>query len=166
MTAHVAAAFALLVLLVACSAGAPRDLPDNQMAGAPGCFNIRDVQDFRALDRNRLVVFAPNDSRAYQVRISPPSSALRGASRIAFESRSGRICGRAGDSLYFDRPGAMRFAVTDVRRLDRNAVGMLGDAGGPDAEGLEPETDTAADIEPLPGAGGDQADEQLNSGEL
>jgi hypothetical protein len=166
MTAGLPAGLALVLLLAACSTGAPRTDTPVELTGTPGCFNIRDVQDFRAIDRSRLVVFAPNDSRAFQLRISPPSPALRGAPRIAFDSRSGRICGRAGESIYFDTPGSMRYAVTDVRRLDQTSAALLGSGGsGPKADELEPETDTAADIEPLAGAGEDQADKPSTAGE-
>lgn len=160
------AGFGLALLLAACSSGAPRTDPAIEMTGTPGCFNIRDAQNFRVIDRGRLVVFAPNDSRAFQVRISPPSSSLRGATGIAFDSRSGRICGRAGESIYFNAPGSMRYAVTDVRRLDKSSAAMISKGGdGPKGEELEPETDTAAEIEPLAGAGDDQAEEPDKAGE-
>jgi hypothetical protein len=160
MTARLSAVVALALLLPACASDTARDAPDDEMAGTPGCFNIRDVQNFRVIDRSRLIVFAPNDSRAFQVRISPPSSELRGAPGIAFESRSGRICGRAGESIYFDGPGGTRYSVTDVRRLDQAPPKLPSGGDGPEAAGLEPEPESAAEIEPLPGADDEQADEQ------
>ena len=165
MIGRLSAGFTLALLLIACSPGTTRDAPDDEMLGTPGCFYIRDVQNFRVIDRSRLIVFAPNDSRAFQVRISPPSSALRGAPGIAFESRSGQICGRAGDRIYFDAPGGTRYSVADVRRLDRMPPELRGGDGDAAGEGLEPETESAAEIEPLPGAGSDQAEQQQEAGE-
>jgi len=164
MTRRVSAGLALLA--AACSSGAPREVSEVEMVGAPGCFNIRDVQNFRAIDRSRLIVFAPNDARAFQVRITPPSTSLRNSTRIAFDSRSGRICGRAGESIYFDAPGSMRYAVTDVRRLGRDSAALLGSGGdGPKAEDLEPETETAAEIEPLSDDGNDEVYQEAEAGE-
>lgn len=160
MTTRAAGLFGFGLLLAACSGSAPRE-PGTAVEpdGAPGCFNIRDVQDFRVIDRSRLIVFAPNESRAFQVRIAPPSSDLRNALFIRFEARGGRVCGRAGESIYFDGPGAVRYAVTDVTRLD----GVPAAAGG--TERMEPGNDTAADIEPLADPDDDRTADQPETGE-
>ncbi len=138
---------------------------DDELVGAPGCFYARDVQDFRVIDRSRLIVLAPNDSRAFQLRISPPSSALRNATRLRFESRGGQICGRAGESIYFDSQNSLRYVVMDVRRLDQVSVDLLRGNGGPAAAGLEAQNETEAEIEPLAGEGGDNSNDKQEAGE-
>lgn len=123
-------------------------------AGQQACFYRRQVQDFQVLDRSSLVVFAPSRRNAYLVKISPPANDLRMADAIAFDSRSNQICGRAGDGLQIGTSAPRRYFVADVRRLEPGQLDALlssygkGEAGA----GLEPETDTAADIEPVESA--------------
>ena len=139
-------------------AGAPADetvaAADDAVYGQPDCFYSRDVYDFRPLNNRQLLVYGPGGNRAYQVRISPPSADLRSAQNIAFDTRSGRICGYAGDSIYFRGASGPRYSVISVRRLNSDELeALLGNFGiGPAAEPPEPESSPGAAIEPLEGA--------------
>ena len=94
-----------------------------------GCFYTREASNFDVLDKSNLIVYAPTKSRAYHVRIAPPSHELRHANRIAFEGRSGRICGYAGESVSFGGGiGARRYSVANVWRLNEAALEQLKDA--------------------------------------
>lgn len=127
---------------------------DAELAGQQACFYRRQVQDFRALDRTSLVVFAPTRRNAYLVQVSPPSNDLRFADALAFESRSNQVCGRAGDALLLGAGTLRRYSVVDVRRLEPGQLDTVlasygkGDAAAP----MEPQSDTAADIEPVESA--------------
>lgn len=125
------------------------------MTGQQACFYRRQVQDFHALDRSSLVVFAPTRRNAYLVQVSPPSSELRFADGLAFDSRSNQVCGRAGDALLLGAGALRRYAVVDVRRLEPGQLDtVLASYGkGDTATPMEPQTDTAADIEPVESAG-------------
>jgi hypothetical protein len=122
---------------------APGNAPS--LAGRADCFYAGDVQDFRVLGANSLLVYAPG-GRAYQVGISPPAYDLRFAQGIAFGGTSGRICGTAGDTLLVGGTGSrQRFSVVSVNALDQAAVDvMTGKASPP---GPPPPVGTA------PGAG-------------
>jgi hypothetical protein len=154
---------ALLVGLVGC-AGAPQngdgsagegDDTPLPLLGQNACFYYRQVQNFDVLDRSTLVIYAPNRRNAYLVKTSPPSTELRYADTIAFEARTGQVCGRAGDRLVLATGSSLRLSVVDVQRLtDAQLATVLDGVGRGAADGaLEPVTDTAADIEPLEKSG-------------
>jgi hypothetical protein len=105
-------------------------LPPPSVTGASGCFFARQAQGFRVLDRSNLIVFAPNESHAYHVRISPPSTDLRFAESLAFLPADAWICGHAGERLVIG--GARRelpLAVLDVSRLSAASLAALGGDG-------------------------------------
>lgn len=140
--------------LAGCATEGARKEEQPQVAREPtgrqGCFYIRQVNDFRALDRSNLIVYAPTRSTAYHVRISPPSTELKFANALAFQSRSNRICGYAGDRIVFRGTGAgNQVSVTNVYRLDEVGLQRLLAAYGlaEGAEVLEPEEGEAAEIE-------------------
>lgn len=149
----------LVLALGACAAQGDRSndesASDAEITGQQACFYRRQAQDFQALDRSSLVVFAPTRRNAYLVQVSPPSNELRFADGIAFDSRSNQVCGRAGDALLLGAGALRRYAVVDVRRLEPGQLDTVlashreGDATAP----MEPQTDTAADIEPVESAG-------------
>jgi hypothetical protein len=114
------------------------------------CFYERDVSNWDVLNREYLLVYAPRKSRAFLVRIAPPSVDLRSASVLAFDSRD-RVCGKAGDRLIIGRGNGSSFSIVGVwrvpedqvdryqenkRQRDSNAV-----APAPSAPGASVETD-------------------------
>ncbi len=121
---------ALALVLSACTAGQTgRETPSRPTVqagefGTADCFLRRTVQDFEVLDDRNLIVFAPGKSEAYHIQVSMPATELRFASVLAFESRSSRICGYAGDSLLIGDagPGLRRLPVAGVYRLDEVAL--------------------------------------------
>lgn len=113
--------------------------------GEPGCFFASQVQDFRAISRSDLIVFAPNEKNAYQVRIAPPATGLRFSDAVVFVSRSDRICGYAGDDLVIDEAGGrQRYSVIEVARLAPETVERL---LGREAEPPAPEARPGAGAE-------------------
>lgn len=130
----------------------PRATPE--LSGQQACFYRRQAQDFQVLDRTSLVVFAPNRRNAYLVQVSPPSNDLRFVDALAFESRSNQVCGRAGDALLLGAGTQRRLSVVDVRRLEPGQLDtVLASYGkGDEPTPMEPETDTAAEIEPVESA--------------
>ncbi len=115
-----------------------------------GCFYTRDASSFDVLDRSNFVVYAPTKSRAFHVRIAPPSSELRSANGLAFEGRSNRICGYAGETVVFGGSGmGRRYSITDVRRLDAAALEHLLDTypSGSSKKAPEPKDSEGADVE-------------------
>ena len=128
-------------------------IPPPSATGTTACFYVRQVQNFRVLDRSNLIVYAPNDANAYHVRISPPSTELRFADSLAFLPVDGRICGYAGERLIVGggRPSE-RLAILDVSRLSPDGLAALrADSTAPElpvakpGPGAEVETGTKAD---------------------
>lgn len=125
-------------------------VPAPSVTGTSACFYPRDVQDFRVLDRSNLVVYAPNESNAYHVRISPPSPDLRFADSLAFLPATGRICGYAGDRLVVGAPrSAESLSVIDVARLSPGSLQALRSVGegGAVPAAPRPEPGPGADVE-------------------
>jgi hypothetical protein len=119
--------------------------------GKPGCFYAREASDFEALDDSNLIVYAPTKSRAYHVQISPPSSDLRFAQGVVFDARSGRICGRGGETVSFGRRSgsARRHSVMNVWHLEPEQVEQLKDLyKAPDGDSqIEPKDSEGAEVE-------------------
>jgi hypothetical protein len=114
------------------------------------CFYARDASNFDVLDRSNFVVYAPTKSHAFHVRIAPPASELRFANGLAFEGRSNRICGYAGETVAFGGSGmGRRYSITNVRRLDAAALEYLLDTypSGDSKKLPEPKDSEGADVE-------------------
>ena len=101
--------------------GAP---PINTTGLKAGCFYPREVANFDPLNREYLIVYAPNKRRAYLVAISPPSPELRGATALGFEGRD-RICGKAGERMVTGRGMGRGYSVMDVWKLDEATVDQM-----------------------------------------
>jgi hypothetical protein len=115
--------------------------------GREGCFRPGQVSGFQTLDRQNLIVYAPTRSSAYHVRINPAARELTFADKIAFDTSTTRICGHAGEAVFFDSDSmARRYFVTDVYELDAEEVQILIDQYRQE-ETIEPQNNTDAEIE-------------------
>jgi hypothetical protein len=117
--------------------------------GESACFYAEQVQNFRVLDRSNLIVYAPNESNAYRVTISPPSTDLRFTDTVAFRPAAGRICGYAGQRLVVGAalsPDVV--AIINVARLSRASLDALrGESGGDARPAVQPQPGPGADVE-------------------
>jgi len=101
-------------------------IPPPSATGTAACFFPGEVQSFRVLDRSNLIVYAPDEKRAYHVRIATPSSDLRFVESVAFAPPNARICGYAGERLVIGRgTGTQRVPVIDVSRLAPGSLAAL-----------------------------------------
>jgi len=113
----------------------------------PGCFYAREVNNWEALNREYLLVYAPNKSRAYLMRFAPPSPEVRNAVTIGFGGRS-RICGKTGERLVVGRGGGpgREYTINNVWRLDSDAVDTLTDS--PEDKAVQPAAESpGAEVE-------------------
>ena len=117
------------VYLIGCAADGNRQSASDESreySSGSACFYARDASNWTVLDRSTLIVYAPNKSRAFRVEVGPGASDLRWADRLAFVSRSNRICGRAGDRIVTPTGTVNRsYAVVGVRRLDPASLEAL-----------------------------------------
>ena len=98
------------------------------------CFFVRDANDWEAVNRVNLIVYAPR-SRPYLVLIGPPSTRIRNNVPLRFEGNNGRVCGRAGERMIVGRGGSGRtHGVFGVWRLDDESLARILDGGQPDGE--------------------------------
>jgi hypothetical protein len=82
-----------------------------------GCFYVRDVNNWEAVNRSQIIVYAPSRKKAYLLSIAPPTINARSSSTLGFRGRD-RICGRAGDRVLFGSGMDRGHSIMDVRRLD------------------------------------------------
>jgi hypothetical protein len=70
-------------------------------AGGNECVFARTISDFKVLDRNKMVIWAPTRSKAYLVELSMPMPELKFANTIAFVDRNhdGMLCGYGLDRI-------------------------------------------------------------------
>lgn len=96
------------------------------LPGAPKdeCVSISNIQNWRVLDSRNVVIYAPNDKRAYLMQLGTPVSDLKFSFRVAFIDRDhdGQLCGRSPDRLV--AAGSMVRQPTLISGLTR-----LDDAG-------------------------------------
>ena len=112
------------------------------------CFNKDTIQDYRVLDRSNLVIYGRPKSRSYHLQITPPAS-IRSSDSIYFNSRTGRICGFAGDELIIpDSIFSERHSIIAVNELDDIAhYNLLLRFGiGDPLEVVEPDKETSPEI--------------------
>lgn len=107
--------------------------PDKNPDPMPGarkdeCIFVRDISNWRVLDSRNVVLFSPNEHRAYLMQISPPVSDLKYSFKVAFidRDRDGQLCGRsldkiqAGDSLV-----KQPVTIMGLTRLDAAGLAAL-----------------------------------------
>ncbi len=97
-------------------------------AGKNDCVFVRSIYDFKALDRNNLVIWAPSRSKAYLVELAMPLPELRFASRLALVDRNhdGMLCGYGMDRIVVANSSfAMPSTILGMTRLDAAGIAQL-----------------------------------------
>jgi hypothetical protein len=97
-------------------------------AGKNECVFTRSIYDFKALDRNNLVIWAPSRSKAYLVELSMPLPELKFAHRLALVDRNhdGRLCGFGMDRIVVaDSSFAQPATIMGMSRLDDAGLAQL-----------------------------------------
>jgi hypothetical protein len=94
------------------------------------CVFARTINDFKVLDRNKMVIWAPTHSKAYLVELSMPMPELKFANTIAVVDRNhdGMLCGYGMDRIVAvdSSPGFRTPAtVMGMRRLDDSELAQL-----------------------------------------
>lgn len=91
---------------ILCSAGVAQSAADKRTDPVPGasrdeCVFINNIQNWRVLDSRNVVLYAPNDARAYLLQLGMPISDLKFAFKVAFvdKDNDGQLCGRSRDKV-------------------------------------------------------------------
>lgn len=100
-------------------------------AGKNDCVFARTINDFKVLDRNKMVIWAPTRSKAYLVELSMPMPELKFANQIAVVDRNhdGMLCGYGMDRIIVADSGAAGFrtpaTIMGMKRLDDTELAQL-----------------------------------------
>jgi hypothetical protein len=124
---------AIVAICMSAGAGAQAstEKDDSSHANKNECVFSRTIYDFKPLDRNKMVIWAPTRSRAYLVELSMPMPELKFANRIAFVDRNhdGMLCGYGMDRIIVadSTPSSLRTPATilGMQRLDDAALAQL-----------------------------------------
>jgi Family of unknown function (DUF6491) len=116
---------ALALAVVAASVGVANATSATQpKKDGNACIFISSVGQYRALDRNNVVIWAPGRRDAYLVELTMPLFALQSSFQLAMidNDRDGRLCGYG-----FDRIGVRDFGHPESSSIKR--MSKLDDAG-------------------------------------
>ena len=104
---------------------------DKAHTGKNDCVFASTINDFKVLDRNKMVIWAPTRSKAYLVELSMPLPELKFANRIAVVDRNhdGMVCGYGMDRIIVADASAAGFrtpaTIMGVKRLDDAELAQL-----------------------------------------
>ena len=111
------------------SATPPKQIP---LLGKPGCFYLRTFNDWTVLDESNLLVHAPLEKNAYQVKLFQPVFGLGFHIALGFEDveHTGRICDASRDYLVVRDYTPPRIPIVAVRELTMDEQAQLLKAAG------------------------------------
>ena len=121
--------FAAALAVAGISIGASANASTSSHAGKNDCVFTSAINDFKPLDRSKMVIFGPG-RKAYLVELSMPLPELKFANRLAFVDRNhdGMLCGYGMDRIIVADSGfGLRTPSTilGMQRLDAAGLAQL-----------------------------------------
>ncbi len=106
------------------------------------CIRVRLIRNFSTIDRYHAI-FYESANRVYLVTFTSPCLNLRSAITIRAASRTGRICGFAGERIIVGRNVPERCFVRSVERVDNaeHARFLVAERTGQDEDDTDPDAD-------------------------
>jgi hypothetical protein len=92
------------------------------------CVFFRSVYDWKELDANNLVIWAPGRRDAYHVYLMIPLYDLKFSVQLAFvdKDRDGQLCGFSSDQIaVVDRNFPQQSSITAMKKLDAAGIAEL-----------------------------------------
>ena len=83
------------------------------------CFRTQDINNWKALDTKRLIVWSPSRKHPYLVTLMNRCPGLTFEDRLIFKSTLSRICSNSQDTIYTED---MVCHIRDIQELDEIAV--------------------------------------------
>jgi hypothetical protein len=111
----------------AASAAAPQASEEAQQS-TNDCIMFRRLYDWKSLDENHMVLWAPRNRDAYLLTFAIPLSGLRFEHQLAFIDRNGDgyLCGLSNDEVAVrDRTFPQRTTIKTMTKLDEDALAAL-----------------------------------------
>ncbi len=122
----VASTIAALATAWAETATNPDPMPG---ASKDECVFVRNISNWRVLDTRNVVLYAPNERRAYLMQLGAPISDLESSFKVAFIDRdsNGQLCGRGFDKVQGVGSPVRQPAtpITGLTRLDEAGLQVL-----------------------------------------
>jgi hypothetical protein len=121
--------FAAALAAAGISIGASANASTSSHAGKNDCVFTSAINDFRPLDRNKMVIFGPG-RKAYLVELGMPLPELKFANRLAFVDRNhdGMLCGYGMDRIIVADSGfgfRTPSTILGMQRLDDAGLAQL-----------------------------------------
>jgi uncharacterized protein DUF6491 len=121
--------FAAALAVAGISIGASANASTSSHAGKNECVFTSAINDFKPLDRSKMVIFGPG-RKAYLVELSMPLPELKFANRLAFVDRNhdGMLCGYGMDRIIVADSGSgfrTPSTILGMQRLDAAGLAQL-----------------------------------------
>jgi hypothetical protein len=121
--------FAAALAVAGTSIGASANASTASHAGKNDCVFTSAINDFKPLDRNKMVIYGPG-RKAYLVELSMPLPELKFANRLAFVDRNhdGMLCGYGMDRIVVADSGIgfrTPSTILGMQRLDDAGLAEL-----------------------------------------
>jgi hypothetical protein len=121
--------FAAALAVAGTSIGASANASTASHAGKNDCVFTSAINDFKPLDRNKMVIYGPG-RKAYLVELSMPLPELKFANRLAFVDRNhdGMLCGYGMDRIVVADSGIgfrTPSTILGMQRLDDAGLAQL-----------------------------------------
>jgi len=121
--------FAAALAVAGISIGASANASTASHAGKNDCVFTSAINDFKPLDRNKMVIYGPG-RKAYLVELSMPVPELKFANRLAFVDRNhdGMLCGYGMDRIVVADSGIgfrTPSTILGMQRLDAAGLAQL-----------------------------------------
>jgi len=121
--------FAAALAVAGISIGASANASTASHAGKNDCVFTSAINDFKPLDRNKMVIYGPG-RKAYLVELSMPVPELKFANRLAFVDRNhdGMLCGYGMDRIVVADSGIgfrTPSTILGMQRLDDAGLAQL-----------------------------------------
>ena len=78
------------------------DAITDRSANTKRCLLVGSITDWQALDRKRLLIWAPSKQHPFLVELNTACHGLYNGETLAIQSRDNRLCDFGGDSLWID----------------------------------------------------------------
>lgn len=87
------------------------------------CIFSQNINNWSALDRKSLILYAPTKNRPYYVELFTKSTELKFAHRIGVYSKfDNRFCGYGGDALFIE---GERMSIRAIKKLNKETAKQM-----------------------------------------
>ena len=106
---------------------AEQNTANEEASASKRCLVVGSIADWRAIDRKRLIIWAPSKQHPFLVELSSTCQALYNGETLSIQSRDNRLCDFGGDSLWIDGERCLG-GIQVVRPLAADAIDELFEA--------------------------------------